>query len=250
MASFNPITYQDARHPEGQTVWFFGDYIGLAGKSNTWFPAWCDARSGDAEIYTSIVQPFAPMPVTNLVSHDTTVNGKPATVLTWQYTPETTFGYPLPAGYHFDVAKDGSTLALQGESMLSFIDTNAQQGHEYEVTVRSGSFHSTTDSVLNAKSGVANQILPNSSVRFTNEPAIAGREDNFIVDCGEACSVTLTFYDELGREIGTPTSDGIVAAHHELQFMLEAVGVRFFVLKESSFSGAMEIVGKISVIGP
>jgi hypothetical protein len=249
-ASFNPITYQDARFPEGETLWFYGDYIGLAAKSGTWFPAWCDARSGDAEIYTSIVQPFAPMPVTNLTAHDTNVNGKLVTILTWQYTPETTFGYPLPTGYQFKVAKDGSLIGSQNGNMLTFADTNGQTGREYEVTVQSGSLHSITDSVQSVKSGVAEQVLQNSSIRFANEPAIAGREDNIIIDCGEACSATLTFYDELGREVGAAMSDGIVSAHHELQFMPEAVGVKFFVLKESSSTGSTEMVGKISVIEP
>src|ERR1039457_3816754 len=115
-------------------------------------------------------------------------------------------------------------LALQGASQWSVIDINGQQGHESEVTVQSGSFHSITDSILNAKSGVANQSQQNSSIRFTNEPAIAGREDNIIIDCGEACSITLAFYDELGREVGTPMSDGVISSHHELQFMQERPG--------------------------
>ncbi len=247
-ASFNPVTYQDARHPEGQTLWFFGDYIGLAAKSNTWYPAWCDSRSGDAEIYTSIVQPFAPMPVTDLRVHDTTVNGKSAVVLTWEYDSVTTFGYPLPNGYQFSVAKDDSLLSLQAGNLLGFTDTNAQQGHEYEVTVVSGSYKSITDSIVNAPSGVTAQTAVNSSVRFSNEPAIAGCEDDLNVDCSEACSISVTFYDELGRAIGPPNNDGMVSSHHELRFSPDHAGVRFFVLKEFYSTGATEIVGKLSVI--
>ena len=247
-ASFDPISGQDERTPESTDIWFFGDYIGIAGRSNTWYPTWTDGRSGDAEIYTSIVQPFAPMPVTQLASHDTTVNGKPAAVLTWQYTPETTFGYPLPAGYEFDVAKDGSRVSLQPGDILQFVDTNIQKGNEYEVTVVSGRYRSITDSVANAKNAVALQVPNVSSIRFTNEPAVAGREDQLFLDCGEACRVSIAFYDALGRELSSAMSDGIVAAHHQLEFTPEEPGVQFFVIKEISATSSREITGKISVL--
>jgi len=52
---FDPITGQDARSFSAGDVQFFGDYIGLAGMNGMWHPVWCDARSGDAEIYTAAV---------------------------------------------------------------------------------------------------------------------------------------------------------------------------------------------------
>jgi hypothetical protein len=107
-----------------------------------------------------------------------------------------------------------------------------------------------TDSFFKATSGVAMQIQNNNSIRFTNEPAIAGREDAMFVDCNQACSVSLTFYDELGRKIGTPISDGIVSSQHEIPFTPNMPGVQFFVLKELSSSATNQIVGKISVIDP
>ncbi|HEX5315835.1 MAG TPA: sialidase family protein, partial [Candidatus Kapabacteria bacterium] len=247
-ASSYPADGRDAR--ANFTLKFFGDYINLAGHDNTWYPAWTDGRNpGDLEIYTAIVQPFAPMPVTQLAAHDTTVDGKPATVLTWQYTPETTFGYPLPKGYQFAVAKDGSQASLQPGELLQFVDTNIQNGNEYEVTVVSGSYRSITDSLENAKNAVAMQAPIVSSVRFLNEPAIAGREDQLLLDCGEACRVTLTFYDELGREVGRAVSDDAVSTHHEIGFSPTRPGAEFFVLKESSSSGTKEITGKLSIIG-
>jgi len=52
---FDPITGQDARLFSSGDVQFFGDYIGLAGMNGMWHPVWCDARSGDAEIYTATI---------------------------------------------------------------------------------------------------------------------------------------------------------------------------------------------------
>jgi hypothetical protein len=107
-----------------------------------------------------------------------------------------------------------------------------------------------TDSFFKAKSGVAVQIQDNNSIWFANEPAFVGRADAMLVDCGEVCSVSLSFYDELGREVGAAMSDGIVSAHHELPFTPNIVGVRFFVLKELSASTTHQMVGKLSVIDP
>lgn len=239
----------EGRDARDDSLKFFGDYINLAGYNNTWRPAWTDDRaSGDAEIYTATVQPFAPMPVTQLATHDTTVNGKPGAVLTWQYTPETTFGYPLPAGYEFDVAKDGSRVSLQPGDILQFVDTNIQKGNEYEVTVVSGSYRSITDSIPNAKSAVAVQTPDISSIRFSNEPAIAGREDQLFLNCSEACRVSITFFDELGREVGPAMSDDLVSTHHAIAFTPEEPGVQFFVMKEISSTSSKEITGKISVL--
>jgi hypothetical protein len=106
-----------------------------------------------------------------------------------------------------------------------------------------------TDSFFKAKSGVAVQIQNNNSIRFANEPAVTGHEDEMFFTCKEACSVSLLFYDEIGREIGTAMSDGMVSAHHEIPFTPNMVGVRFFVLKELTSNSSTEITGKISVLG-
>ncbi len=249
--SSDPHVSRDVISVDQSNLVFWSDYISLDAMDSVWYPAWTDSRSdSDQDVYMSVVEPFAPMPVTNLVAQDTMVNGKSETILNWQYIPETTFGYPLPSGYQFLIRRGGQQLALQGSDSLSFVDSSVQHGAEYEVSVVSVKYQSIVDSVLDAKSGVAILAEKNSSIEFSTEPAIAGREDAMFVTCSEACTVTLTFYDELGREVGAAISDGIVSAHHELQFMPEAVGVKFFVLKESSSSGATEIVGKISVIEP
>ncbi len=107
-----------------------------------------------------------------------------------------------------------------------------------------------TDSFFNAKSSVAVQSQNNNSIRFANEPATAGREDEIFVVCNEACSVSLLFYDELGREMGSAMSDGMVSTHHQIPFTPNIPGVRFFVLKEFTASNTIQIVGKISVIAP
>ncbi len=246
--SFDPRIHRDVVYGN---LYFFGDYICLDALDSVWYPAWTDTRSGfDQDIYMSVVRPYAPMPVTNLAVHDTTVNGKIATVLTWKYSPETTFGYPLPSGYQFDVAKDGSQLALQNGDTLSFLDTNAVQSQDYEVTVQSGSLHSITDSVQNVKSGVSEQTPQYSSIRFVNEPASVGRKDALFIDCGEACSVALTFYDELGRIIGSPIGDGSISSGHELHFTPSLAGVEFFKVKETSSSGVVQVVGKLSIVEP
>ena len=105
-----------------------------------------------------------------------------------------------------------------------------------------------TDSFFKPKSSVAVQMQNNNSIRFANEPAIAGREDEMLVTSNEACAVSLQFYDELGREMGSAMGDGMVSTHHEIPFTPDMAGVRFFVLKESSSSGVTEISGKLSVI--
>ncbi len=246
-AAFDPITQQDMREVDTADLAFFGDYIGIAGRSNTWYPAWTDARSGDDDIYTAIVQPFAPMPVTELGARDTLVNGKRALIVTWQYKPESTFGYPLPAGYQFDVAKDGTRLALQDSNELSFLDTNAQTGNEYEVTVLSGVYHSITDSIPVGDAGVAAAEIAPPSFHFLNSPAMVGSEDVLVLDCPEACKVSLLFFDAIGREIGPAVSDGYSSSHHEIAFLPANAGVRFFALREASASGTKEIYGKLIV---
>jgi hypothetical protein len=175
------------------------------------------------------------------------VNGKPAVVLSWQYTPETTFGYPLPAGYEFDVAKDGTRLALNPSNELSFLDTNGETGHEYEVTVFSGNYQSITDSVANGNSAVSAEETYPSTFHFLNSPAIAGLEDDLVLDCTKACRISLTFYDALGRKIGPAVSDNIFAPHHAVAFVPDDAGVRFFALREYLESGDKEMFGKLLV---
>lgn len=249
-AMFDPITQQDYRTPDDTSqLAFFGDYIGIAGRSNTWYPAWTDARNGEDDIYTAIVQPFAPMPVTNLTAHDTIVNGKHVSLVSWKYVPETTFGYSLPSGYKFTIVKDGVHLALVDSSELSVLDTNAKTGHEYEVTVRSGNYRSTTDSVANGNSGVLAKGIPPASIRFTNSPATAGSEDNLVADCPANCRVSVTFYDELGRQLTPALTDGALSSHHEISFAPCSAGVWFYELRETTAVGTMEAFGKLSVMG-
>jgi hypothetical protein len=239
--------------PHGlETFQFFGDYIGLAGRDSTWYATWTDGRSGnDLDIYSSQIQPYAPMPVTNLIVRDTIVNGKPAAILSWTYLPVTTFGYLLPAGLKFQVQKNDSLILLQNyNNKLRFLDTNVSSISEYEVNVISGRFHSITDSVQYLPKAGVGSVLSNSSIRFVSEPAVVGREDRLIVDCGAACSVTLLLYDELGREVGPPISDENISLHHEFLFTPERAGATFYVVKESSTSGSKEFVGKISTIVP
>ncbi len=245
-ATFDPISGQDYRFPESNEVWFFGDYIGIAGRSNTWYPAWTDARTGDDEIYTSIVQPFAPMPVTNLARRDTMMNGKKASLLSWDYTPETTFGYPLAGGYQFDIAKDGATLGITGGDSLFFVDTNAEAGKEYEVAVLSGRYRSITDSIPNGNSSVASAIGP-VSFYFGTSPAEVGHEDVLSIQCPAACKVTLMFFDELGRPLGPALTDESFSAQHTISFIPENAGVRFFVIHEMAAGASREIFGKILV---
>ncbi len=249
--SSDPRICRDVVSVDAVDLLFFGDYISLDAMDSVWYPTWTDTRSGsDQDIYMSVIQPFAPKPVTNLAANDTIVNGKHSAVIAWQYVPETTFGYPLPVGYGFSVARNGTELLLLNPDSLHFVDTNAEQGSEYEVTVLTGAYRSRADSVLYGESGVIISNAGRSSVRFTQEPAIAGREDKLIVDCGESCSVSLTFYDELGREIGTAISDADISTHHELPFTQRVASVKFFVLKESNSFGTIQSFGKISVIEP
>ena len=246
--SFDPITGQEYREPGDIPLWFFGDYIGLAAVSNTWYPAWTDSRSGDDEIYTAIVQPLAPMPVTKIAAHDTIADGKTGTVLTWEYTPETTFGYSLPVGYEFSVGKDNSPIAMVPGNQLTYLDTTIE-GHTYSVTVISGNYRSVADTVQIGNAGVSQNAIANGlTVRFANQPAFASRENEAHIQSDRTGHVTLTFYDELGRTIGQPLTDGVLSNEHELRFTPGEQGVRFFTLKEYSSDGEREIAGKIAVI--
>ena len=246
-AIFDPISGDDARTIEGETLWFFGDYIGLAGHSNRWYPAWTDARSGEPDIYTAVVQPFAPMPVTDLAAHDTLINGRHISFVSWQYVPQTTFGYPLGGGYQFAIAKDGIVLVTRDSSKLSFLDTNAQTGNEYEITVLSGKYRSVTDSVANGSSDVSQGVIPAVSIRFANSPARSGVKDDLIMDCPADCRVSLLFYDELGRERIPAMTDRALSTHHEISFFPDNPGVWFYELKISARTGSRELFGKLSV---
>ena len=247
-ASFDPVTGQDYRNPDNTTLWFFGDYIGLAGTSNTWYPVWTDSRSRDDDIYTAIVQPFAPMPVSNLIATDTTVNGKAAEVLTWQYTPETTFGYPLASSYEFVVGRDTNVLGSLSSDRLSYIDTNSARGNLYKVTVVSGNYQSITVTIPSGKADVRErQLITDMSWKLLQQPATAGNPDVLLLQSQREGTVALTFYDELGRAIDEPLWDRNISTAHELHFSLSHPGVTFFVIREYAPAGVRELTGKIAV---
>jgi hypothetical protein len=245
--SFDPITGQDYRDPENTTLWFLGDYSGLAGIRNTWYPAWTDSRSGDAEIYTAIVQPFAPMPITDLTASDTTIEGKPAILLTWHYTPETTFGYPL-SGYQFEIVIDNLPDTLLEGTTLSLLDTNVQQGHQYSFRVTSGGYRSAPDTIVTSKAGVREDISSSGlSIRFAKEPGIAGQENVARIESDRATRIELTFYDELGRVTGNTLTDNQISTQHEINFT-QTSGVKFYILRAFYSNGVCAISGKIVAI--
>jgi hypothetical protein len=243
--SFDPITGQDYRYPENTTLWFLGDYIGLAGMSNTWYPAWTDSRSCDEEIYTAIVQPFAPMPITNLTATDTTIEGKSVILLTWQYTPETTFGYPL-SSYQFEIVKDNLPDTLLDGTTLSFLDTNVQQGHHYAVRVTSGGYRSAPDTIVTSKATVREDISSSGlAIHFANEPGIAGQENVARIQSDRATRIELTFYDELGRATGSALTDDQISTQHEINFTPSSDGVKFYILRAFYSNGIRAISGRI-----
>jgi hypothetical protein len=245
-ASSDPRICRDTNYGD---ILFFGDYISLDAMDSVWYPAWTDTRSdSDQDIYVSVVQPYEPMPVMNLASHDTTIGGKTATVLTWNYNPETTFRFPLSSGYQFIVSKDTMQLSVQSSGQLTYVDTNNMIGHVYRVAVQLGHFKSVPDSLNNLHDAVAITDNVISSIRFANDPAIVGRQDAIEIESEENCSVILDFYDELGREIGAAISDGNISSNHEILFTSDMSGVQFFVVKELTSNSLKEITGKISVL--
>ncbi len=245
-ATFDPLTGEAFRPVENSILWFFGDYIGLATTDSTWYPVWCDARSGDAEIYTSIVQPFAPLPVTNLTLHDTVINGKPSFVLSWNYDPATTFGYPLSSDYQFLVTKDTSTVALLSGSTLHIVDTNIS-AHEYHVTVLAGRYRSITDSI-----GVKNSVSPYENGGITisigASPARVGHAETLTVRTKEDSRVAVTFYDELGRALLTNITDGVTGNEHTICATPNVAGTWFYLVREYAGPVIKEVTGKLTVL--
>jgi len=239
----------DQREVDGTYFQFFGDYIGIAGQSDRWYPAWTDCRSGDTpDIYTAIVEPFAPMPVSNLVALDTVIGGKQETLLTWEYKSETTFGYPLPAGYQFDLTNDGTHIHMLPSGNTSYLDTNAAASNEYGVTVLSGKYRSTTDSVRSGTSFVILRADKSSpAIRLSKSPAIAGRQEILSFQSTRQGTVVLSLYNELGQMMGAPMDDRGTGFAHEFRFTPVTPGVRFYLLQETTESGASEMAGKFVV---
>ncbi len=242
-ATFDPIVNEDYRSVEGQTLWFFGDYIGLVADRDVWRPVWCDSRSGEAEIYTANVDPYTPLPVTDLEAHDTTVGGRPGTVLTWTDPVRTVFGYPIAGPVLYTVYVDSTELTVLGAS--GFVDTSSSEGHIYRV------YDGSWDSVRGSKAGVELAARSETvSVRWASEPAVLDREDRLTVESEEPGRVSVVFYDALGRALGPPMSDDMVSSHHELVFTPTRTGAQFFVLQETTSRGVRAITGKVTVLAP
>ncbi len=234
------------RQPEGHTLWFIGDYINIAGWNNTWHPVWADSRSvTDLDIYTATVQPFAPMPVSNLVARDTMVNDKKATVISWDYTPETTFGYPLLNGYIFLTRKNSGKLDSINSSTMQFVDTSAGLGY-YKVSVLANGLESVRDSVSNLPRSVqGGGSTSGVRVAILRQPATVGLPDAITIECERPCSVTLLFYDELGRAIGEPIEDAFLSNKHVLPFTPVSTGVSFYVLRVATSDGVWQKTGRL-----
>ncbi|MDP4200409.1 MAG: sialidase family protein [Bacteroidota bacterium] len=230
----------------GQRLYFIGDYINLAGWNNTWHPGWADSRSmTDLDIYTAKVQPFAPMPVSNLAVRDTTVNGKKAVVIAWDYTPETTFGYPLSEGYTFLTWKDAGKLDTLSSSTLQFVDTSSTLGY-YKVSVLASGLESIRDSGSNLPRSVSGDLnVSGVHVLLLRQPAVVGNPDAIRIESDVPSSLSLTFYDELGRTVCEPESDGAISTKHTITFTPQQSGVMFYVIRGVTATGVWQRTGRL-----
>ncbi|HEY3875053.1 MAG TPA: hypothetical protein VGM92_06225, partial [Candidatus Kapabacteria bacterium] len=201
------------------------------------------------DIYSAAIQPYAPMPVTGLTARDTIVNGKVAVLVSWKYSDETTFGFPLPFGFSFQMQKHDTSISTEAGNVLHYLDTLPLSKSEYTVIVHSGRFQSIPDSVSHSPNLRVAEEAENSSIRLSENPAMVGKDERLTVDCNSDCSATLTFYDALGREIAPEVRDPEIASHHEFHFTLPDAGVRFYRLEEVFDSEVRVITGKIIVAG-
>lgn len=234
-----------ARSEGGYTLWFYGDYINLAGCEESWHPVWADSRKGDdIEIYTSLVQPFAPMPVTNLALHDTTLNGKIGTAVSWEYKPETTFGYPLPQPYFFVVSHGGYADTLSSSTLVAS-DTSFDSTRTYIVFVLAGKYRSIPDSISRRTQGVASHFEDGSvAISLSRQPAIAGRTESITVASDEACALEISFYDELGRDLGMSVQDPSLRTEHAIHFTPETSGVSYYLIRGITDRGVWQRTGR------
>ncbi len=250
--SCDPRQGQDIRSAGNLDFRFFGDYLGIAGRAGNWYPTWTDARvPGDLDVYTAAVQPFAPMPVANLIATDTTVNGVTTTLLKWDYKPETTFGFPLPDNYYFSITRDSvlvQTIPANGRTVTVY-DTGSSGGHKFGVTVISGSMRSRTAWSDTRKGGVGRGTsFPQRSVLLVRSNQNGGAGCTLLLHGGETAKVSLSIYDEFGRVVAMPLSDEPVSSEQEVQIPLGSAGVRFYVLREESPGNVARVtVGKFIV---
>jgi hypothetical protein len=224
-------------------LWFYGDYINLAGYDGSWHPVWTDSRSGDDnDVYTATVQPYAPMPVENLTVHDTVINGAHAQVIRWTYLPQTTFGYGLPKDYYFIVDNIFSADTVRNGQLLS-VDMTSDTLRTYRVCVVADGFRSIEKQVLRTMAGVGNPESVSVSVGFSRQPASVNETENVSITSETASSVTLILYDELGREIAAVT-DPTISLQHTLRFTPTEIGASYYIVRGMTASGSWQRTGR------